>query len=182
MLFSISNSLEERTLDTGPEASLVDPEDAALLEAFALHARALIEFLWHERSKGWRDNGRAEDYFAAGKWASTRRPMQSTLDGVFQRASWGIIHISYRRTHEAEDAQWWQFGHIAASVGRGLRVFLENVSSERVVPEFVDQAWDAMPRELRAPIAISWPPDIGAQAAATPVHRGTWTERPGRPR
>jgi len=175
MLFSLSDSLEERTLD------IVDPKDAALLEAFALHARALIEFLWHERSARWSSDGRAERLFAAGGWATLRRRPESTLDGVFERASWGIIHISYRRTHEAENAQWWQFGHIAASIGRGLRIFLQNVSPERVVPEFIDQAWEAMPRELRTSIAISCPPDVGAQAAATPVHRGTWIERPGRP-
>jgi hypothetical protein len=165
MLFGLSERIEATALRIGPSFSA--PEDAALLESFAIHARTLIEFFWNEDS-AWHEDGRAVQFFDEGEWARIRRPMESTLGTVFDRASWGIVHVSYKRVFEPAEAREWKFAQIAASIGRCVRLFVQHVSDRRVSPNFKHDAWGAMPRELQSPIAMSWPPDDNPGPVATP--------------
>lgn len=173
MLFSLSRLLEQRAQRAGQW--LFAPEDAALLEAFAVHARALIEFLWRDKALR-KTDGRAAHYFEPGEWSKLRPAMETTLDEVFDRASWGVVHISYRRAFQPDEARQWRFAQIAASIGRCLRVFLDHVPRNRVEPRFVEEAWAHMPPELRAPVALSWPADDSPGPVATPATQHLYSD------
>lgn len=165
MLFGLSDRIEATALRVGPSFSA--PEDAALLESFAVHARALIEFFWKEGT-AWPEDGRAVQFFNDGEWAEIRRPMEATLDTVFERASWGIVHISFKRVVEPAEASEWRFTQVAAAIGRCLQLFIQNVPDTRVSVDFKSDAWHAMPHMLQGLIAISRPEDDWPGAVATP--------------
>lgn len=141
-----------------------------LLESFVIHARGLIEFLWRDASRRQGD-GLAAHYFPSDAWAARRPKMETTLKQVPARAGREVAHITFQRIEAAEEARGWHYGQIAASIGRCLRVFVQEVSDQRVSDEFKRRAWNAMPANLRAPVALSWPPDhypapVATQAAS----------------
>lgn len=140
--------------------------EMACIESFTVHARSLIDLLWKDKSFH-RNDGLAEHYFEPGRWAQLSSPMESTLHDVRSRVGREIAHVSYSRTQLAPQAREWQFEHIAASIGRCLRVFLDNVANESVVPGFEAAVRGVWPEFLNYPVAISWPPTEGALSVPT---------------
>ena len=61
----------------------------------------------------------------------------------------------------------WRFAQIAAAVGRPLRVFIDNVEPEKVIPDFRAHVRAAFPEFLRFPVAVSFPADDWPPPAAT---------------
>lgn len=140
----------------------------ALIESFAIHARALIDFLFRERGEGGKKtDGFAADYFDPGQWRSLSPPAETTLDPVRQQVGEQIAHISYNRAALTEEATEWPFAQIAASIGRPLRVFLQHVPESLVIEGFSDRVWRAFPPFLRHPVAISHPPPNWPPPTAT---------------
>ena len=145
----------------------------ALIEAFAVRARAMIEFLWQDETR-WKEDALAVDFFEPGAWAELRPEMESTLGDVTRRAGQEIAHLTYHRVRVVEDAKGWPFVHIAAAIGRCLRPFADNVSPTRVALGFRERVYSTMPGFLGFPVAISWPPDstlplqLGATAGRRP--------------
>jgi hypothetical protein len=132
----------------------------ASLEAFVVHARALEHFVFRDRgARTRRDDGLADDFFEPGRWAELRPPKEITLNELSPRVGKEIAHITYERTKTTEGTKQWRFAQIAASIGRPLRVFIDNVSQEKVVPDFRSQVRAAFPRFLTFPVAVSYPPD-----------------------
>jgi hypothetical protein len=130
----------------------------ALIEAFTIHARSLIAFLWDNTFR-YGDGGLAAHYFEPGEWEGLRPPMERTLDGVRARVASEIAHISYARTRVTDDQKGWRYVEIAASIGRCLRVFIQNVPQRLVIESFRSRAFGTMPHQLRVPVAVSWPAD-----------------------
>jgi hypothetical protein len=113
-------------------AELHDAVDAAVLEAFILHTRSLIEFLWLSDDADVREarteaatHGRiivrkkphphdvlAEHYYGPGQW----QPGQMTLllATAHEKSNWGVAHCSYRRL-DPEDARGWEHAQITAT-------------------------------------------------------------------
>src|SRR4051794_40863373 len=61
-------------------------EHVTLVEAFAVHARALVEFLFRDRAPKVRATDLlAADYFRPGKWRALCPPQEATLDPVRRR-------------------------------------------------------------------------------------------------
>jgi hypothetical protein len=90
-LFRIARQLDAVTLEgVGHEWEI----QIALIEAFTIHARSLIAFLWDNTSR-YGDGGLAAHYFEPGEWEGLRPPMERTLDGVRARVASEIAHISY---------------------------------------------------------------------------------------
>lgn len=139
-----------------------------LIETFALKARSLIDFLWKDAST-FKTDALAVHYFDDSQWAVLRPEMESTLDHVGKRAGREIAHLTYHRVSVAEEAKGWAFLHVAGSIGRCLRVFVDHVPITRVLPAFTKRVYAAMPDYLGFPVAISWPSDstLPFQLAAT---------------
>jgi hypothetical protein len=168
MLFLTANRL--RLHVTGDEELPWELEMAAV-ESFAVHARVLIEFFWHEPSEGrgrrFPDDGFAADFFEGSSWAVRRAPMEATLDAVWSRASREIAHLTYKRTTKPEEARSWRFDLIAGSIGRTLRLFVENVDRALLVDDFERRLRSTWPAYLNYAVAISFPPEAGARSVAT---------------
>lgn len=149
-------------------------EHMTLLEAFAIHARGLIEFLFRERGESGvrRADGLAADYFELHQWRALCPPKEATLEDVEGRVGKEIAHVTYGRTRLSDEARQWPFAQIAGSVGRPLRVFIDNVADGRVIPGFRDDILAAMPEYLRFSVAVSYPPDWWPPAATHGFRHG----------
>jgi len=162
MLFRTSDQLTAEL-----HADFAPPHEVAmaLIESFAIHARALIHFLWRDR--GHPEDGFAAEYFVPGGWAELRPDKEATIRGIDDRVGAEIAHISYKRIRVTDDERWWRYGQIAASIGRCLREFIKHAPGEMLIENFRSRAWHAMPVELRVPIAMSWPADDQPRPVAT---------------
>jgi hypothetical protein len=164
LMFRASDRLGQSTID--PEFALPWEIEMALLESFAVHARCLIHFLWRDGSRHPED-AFARDFFRANDWQRIRPSKERTIDGVDDRVGVEIAHLSYNRSRVPEEDRLWSHGQIVSSIGRCLREFITHVPEDRVVGHFKADAWAAMPAFLRAPVAMSWPPDNWPPTGAT---------------
>jgi hypothetical protein len=160
---------EEEAIQEGRELPWL--EHVTLVEAFAIHARALTEFLFREHGEpGVREtDALAADYFEPGDWRALCPPKESTLDRVPKRVGEEIVHITKKRMELTSELRRWPFAQIAGAVGRPLRVFSDEVSPARIVDGFRDRVWGEFPDYLRAPAAMSWPPDWWPPSTATRI-------------
>jgi hypothetical protein len=140
-----------------------DPTDAAMLDAFSLYGRALIEFLWRDR-RDRRGTPRATDavaadWFKGEVWRKESLPEE--LIGVADRTGWGAAHISYTRQREHPQ---WDHEMIAHRIAYRFSCFSTDVNPAFVMPGFRDRA-DAAIVAWRATLPISVlpsPPRISA--------------------
>jgi hypothetical protein len=104
-VLGLSAHLERRRRE-GHEV-LLDPVDAGALEAFAIHARALVDFFWrarHEQSGAWAHDAIASDWMTTNRWDPGAVPDE--LRNVRAQAGAGVAHISYRRLDRSRDWSW----------------------------------------------------------------------------
>jgi hypothetical protein len=84
--------------------------EVACIESFAVHARALTEFLWSD-PKGDRfpDDAFASEFFPPAQWANLRdRVQRSAIDGLSRRTGNEIAHLSYKRSTLPREERSWQ--------------------------------------------------------------------------
>jgi hypothetical protein len=157
---------------------MVEPLDAAALEAFCVHARALIEFLWRdrkhrddERPKPRRENAVAADWFASGEWAYEPE-LPDELRDVSARTGWGVAHISYDRLNGERPAGWDHVG-IAHRIAHRFASFATDVDPAVVAAGFIDESY-RMIIQWRGgqPFALLDPPP---SLSASPAHPGLWS-------
>ena len=79
--------------------TMVEPLDAAALESFCLHARALVECLWRDRahdSRLGKNDAVAGDWFDTGSWRY-EPTLPPEVREVSRRTGFALAHISYKR-------------------------------------------------------------------------------------
>lgn len=118
-----------------------DAIDAAALEAFALSARALVEFFWGERrlrkdgTAVYPDDARAVDWLVDDPIPWRPGPMPRELERLTERVGWGVAHVSFRRIDPA--AEWgWAHLDIAHRLASCFYDFASRVRPSRVSPDF----------------------------------------------
>lgn len=163
-------------------SELRDPLDAAALEAFCVHARALIEFLWRDRTgrdgkrKPDRSDALAVDWFPNGvwQWMERDRSIPEDLRDVTGRTGWGVAHISYKRLRP-EKVAGWDHVRIANRIAYFFACFVDDVDDELVGEGFKDGAvaevmkWrESRPLELLSP---------APNRVATPGNPSSWLLR-----
>jgi hypothetical protein len=161
---------------------LVDPLDAAALESFCIHARALVEFLWRDREhkpKADRRDAVAGDWFEAGTW-DYQGELPDELSDLERRTGFGVAHISYNRIN-AKEAWGWNHVEIAHRIAWRFACFVDDVSAELVHPQFKDEATTEN-MAFRTQMAES---DLGIlppppQPVGTPAHPSVWIALPRR--
>jgi hypothetical protein len=145
--------------------------EMATIESFAMHTRVLIEFLWREPQPGQKrrhkEDAFAADFMPPDEWQRVRRPPETTLDGLWNRAGSEIAHLSYKRTSVLPEERTWEFDSIAGSIGRAFRLFLGNVDPANLAEGFEQRMRDSWPPYLNFPIAVGFPPSSGALGVAT---------------
>jgi hypothetical protein len=154
---------------------MVDPLDAAALESFCLHARALVEFLWRERDDLRNKNDAvAGDWFDAGTWDEPS-DIPPELTDLGRRAGFALAHISYKRINPSE-AWGWDLVGIAHRIASRFHCFAADVPRQRVDPRFYGEALaeNLAFRENMAEkegVAFVSPPP---QPVGTPAHASVW--------
>jgi hypothetical protein len=172
MLFRLADRLRSHT---DGEEQLPWEVEMACIESFAIHTRALAQFIWRDRTGDRHpDDAFASDYFPPGEWATLRdRVQRSAIDGLSARTGHEVAHLSYKRTAIAEEERSWPFDVIAGVIGRAFRLFLENVSPDVVAEDFEGRLRGTWPEYLNFRVAISFPPDQNPRSVATTMMRGT---------
>ncbi len=137
----------------------------AMIEAFQLHARQLIDFL---TGKDGRDMSASD--FITTTWRPKRTPSQRA---DFDRFSQRVMHLSLRRAAFTAAEQRVDSRRIRRDLGDDIRQFLEGVDDDRVCGDFLVRA--------RTALAVSEPPAeqvhtvVGATDAAISYTGGTAT-------
>ena len=118
-------------------AELSDPLDAAALEAFLVHGRALADFLWTPRNP-WKTDGWAAQFLAdlPEPWPLTTWPPE--MEDFANCVGWGMVHVTHRPL-DADVAWGWCHLRIVGRLAGGLLTFAEMVDPDRVAPGFADR-------------------------------------------
>ena len=121
-----------------PHASMVVRN--AVLEAFTIHLRQLVGFLWDERpAKQTEPAAYAADYFAPEEWAGIRptRPPELDLE-VSSKVGWGVAHLAYRRGQTTPEEREWPPIKLCTALEPAIRCFIDNVDRTQFDPAWFD--------------------------------------------
>lgn len=103
----------------------------ALLESFVIHVRGLMDFLYKDKPQ--KDDVVAQDYFTSlEEWENIRTPISEILEKAKKRAGKEIAHLTYARLEVTPDTKPWVFIVITNEISKVMKIFLENVSKEKL--------------------------------------------------
>ena len=136
--------------------------ETAVLESFALHARALIDFFF-KSSRRWKHDALAADYYHPGGWELLCPPPGPWIELVrgprLDRVGAEIAHLRYDDDVTLDgQARGWPVLQLAGAVGGVLRVFIQSAPSKSLAPGFVEDAWREIPVFVRVGSAGGTPP------------------------
>ncbi len=103
------------------------PRDHAsnvLLEAFAVHTRCLMEFLWGRRRSHHMD-AFASDFCDEGGWDFTWEDLPPTLASLTEDRRFGqeVAHLSYERSNVPPNTKDWPISEIVHEIVEALQEF-----------------------------------------------------------
>lgn len=172
------------------KVELHDAVDAAVLEAFVLHARSLIEFVWlteDAEPRRWRkektDHGKkiiakaphandvlAEHYYdAPAQWQPGS--MSLLLASTHEKSNWGIAHCSFTRL-DPEEARGWEHAQITRDLAWVLFKFSNTARNRHLKPR---DAMDIERECRRAFHGLPIRPDDPLQIVGTPPVQAPWS-------
>jgi hypothetical protein len=113
----------------------------AQIEAFTIHVRQMIDFLWLDRSQSPESSDvYAADYFAPGEWAGLRPERPEILNAALRRKiGWGVAHLTHKRALSTESDKQWDFLGIGRALAPAVICFADNVDRGKLVPQHLDQ-------------------------------------------
>jgi hypothetical protein len=118
-----------------------------LVEAYALHLRNLIEFLYDKP----KDNYiRAEEFFSDPKtWKNLAGTRTKALGKAQGQASAQVAHLTYDRVDLTLEEKKWLIGPLSKEIVELLAKFLSNADEDRMGPELIKlkRAWRLGERE-----------------------------------
>ena len=104
------------------------PAHNAVLEAWTIHLRQLIDFFW---PKGERrvvegiPDAIAADFFEEGEWERLCPERPEVLsEAIRKKIGWGVVHLTYGRAWSKPEDKLWDFGRLlfqARERGRDTR-------------------------------------------------------------
>jgi hypothetical protein len=92
-----------------------------LIEAFVIHLRNVVDFLYLDRPK--KTDVVAADFCTASSWAATRPAISAALDAARTRANKEIAHLTTDRLAARSPAKQWEFSVLAAEIRPLLQLF-----------------------------------------------------------
>lgn len=106
----------------------------AFLEAFVVHARVLMDFLY--RDDPWPDDVVAAKFFdAPEQWTGVRKPLTELsveLQRVNGRVGKEVAHLTFARNEITAEMKNWQIGKIAQELSAQFDVFLKLVPKNKL--------------------------------------------------
>jgi hypothetical protein len=110
------------------------PINNAALEAFTIHARGLLDFLFAEDPR--EDDVVAGDFLTGQDWPTIRGEASPILDAVRKRVGKEVAHLTYARLVVKPEAKQWLFLDIAKAMEGLIGSFLAAVPKERLGPSW----------------------------------------------
>jgi hypothetical protein len=112
----------------------------AEIEAFTIHVRQLIDFLWTDRSeRPTSTDAFASDYFAPREWAKLRPERPTILsDALHRKVGWGVAHLTYGRARSTLQDKQWNPIALAQALGPAVICFADNVDRGRLEAKYLD--------------------------------------------
>lgn len=104
-----------------------------LIEAFVVHLRNIIDFLYPNRLQ--RTDVVAEDFFAPNAWQSLRPAISSTMDAARVRANKEIAHLTTDRIAGSPPAKAWDFEGLARELRPLMELVADNALPTRLSPK-----------------------------------------------
>lgn len=110
----------------------------AEVEAFTIHVRQLIDFLWMEQPQDSKKRDAfAADYFAPGEWDKLRPSRPAVLDSALRRkVGWGVAHLTYDRAWSTPQDKQWQPVALCCALAPAVACFADNVDPARFDPQW----------------------------------------------
>lgn len=122
-----------------PSRGVVGPsvEDAtrvnnALIEAFGIHLRNVLDFLYIDRLQP--TDVVAADFFPAGTWQTIRPAISRTLQDARTRANKELAHLTTERLAGSVPQKVWAFSALANEVKPLIQLFVARASSTALSP------------------------------------------------
>ncbi len=108
----------------------------ALVESWAVHLRAIVDFLYPPKSLN-PDDVVASDFFEnPSEWEAALPAMSETLVRGRKRAAKEIVHLSYRRIGINHEDKQWHFVALAREVEPLIALFLHHVPKSKLGPRW----------------------------------------------
>jgi len=124
MLESLARLMASGALGKGPLAN-------AALEAFTIHVRGVMDFLYSDNPRP--DDVIAQDFLpAAIDWQRVRVAPTSALKLARERAGKEVAHLTYARLNVTPDTKPWPFLEIAQDVSKAFGVFLQHAPKDKL--------------------------------------------------
>ncbi len=144
--------LTELLTDPSMPLSLASAEDTlrlyhALIEAFALHLRNLIEFLYPKKPRD--SDIYAARFCAPGVWEQEGGAITKTLWDARERASKEIAHLTDKRIYGYQPAKEWPFKKLADEIRPITELLSAKALPSRLSPKVV-RAIDIKPEKMSA--------------------------------
>ena len=137
----------------------------AFIESFAIHARALMAFLYPKDP--YPDDVIADDFFSdPSPWHRKRPPMTAPLTLIHRRVGKEIAHLTYARPGVMPEEKAWPFVRIEIDMNLVLREFVVLLPQDFVKPNV-----------SQSPTGQAFPP--GATTLAGPAAETTFVTKVG---
>ena len=109
----------------------------SLLEAFAIHVRALIGFFYSESPR--KDDIIADDFFTSpNDWQKMRPQKTELLDKAKKRADKEVAHLTYTRLDITPEQKHWDFVKIYNDLQVLIKLFLNNIPTDLLGSKWED--------------------------------------------
>lgn len=110
-------------------------EGNVLLEAFAVHARCLFDFLWGKGNENYYDDAYA--FHFSDEWNARRGAIPPNLMKIKDDKRFGreVMHLSYERIDGSGDAKVWPCGKVLLEIATALKLFAELARKEALDDE-----------------------------------------------
>jgi len=107
----------------------------AALEAFIIHVRALIDFLFND--KPYEDDIIAQDFFISPElWNNVRPEIPDSLQKAKKRADKEMAHLTYARLDVSPQAKLWPFLKIEYEIDLIMGIFLNHIDQNTIDSEW----------------------------------------------
>jgi hypothetical protein len=116
-----------------------DMEGNVLLEAFAVHARCLFDFLWGKGNDNYDDDAYA--FHFSDEWNGRRGAIPPNLMKIKDDKRFGreVMHLTYERIDGSTDEKVWPVGRAVLEIATALKLFAELARDQALEDETRDR-------------------------------------------
>lgn len=109
----------------------------AVLEAYTIHARLILDFLTPKKPKP--DDVLAIDFLEdVQEWIKMQNEMYQQIKTIRNRVAKEVAHLTYKRIYVTADEKSWKFEEITDEIMRMFNLFIARVPKNYLCEEWFD--------------------------------------------